>query len=50
MPEMKNAATPSCAIASAAAFRTDMNGKSAVDDSTTRIGRRGRIGENGVIE
>ena len=38
IPETKNAATPSCAIASAAAFRTDMNGRSAVDDRTTRIG------------
>src|SRR6185503_10226413 len=50
MPAMKNAATPSCAMASAAALRTDMNGRSAVDDRTTRIGRRGRMGENGVIE
>ena len=41
MPGAKNAATPSCAIASAAAFRTDMNGSSAVDDRTTRIGWRG---------
>ena len=46
-PAMKNAPMPSWAIASAAAFRTDMNGSSAVDDSTTRIGRRGRIGEKG---
>jgi hypothetical protein len=37
-PDRKNAATPSCAIASAAALRTDMNGRSAVEDSTTRIG------------
>jgi hypothetical protein len=35
---MKNAATPSCAIASAAAFPTDMNGSRAVDERTTRIG------------
>jgi len=26
MPEMKNTATASCAMVSAAAFRTDMNG------------------------
>jgi hypothetical protein len=38
MPETKNAATPSCAIASAAALRTDMNGCRAVDDKTTRMG------------
>ena len=37
-PEMKNAATPSWAIARAAALRTDMNGASVVDDRTTRIG------------
>ena len=40
-PAMKNAATPDCAIASAAAFRTDKNGSSAVDDKTTRMGWRG---------
>ena len=34
---------PSCATASAAAFRTDMNDSSAVDDRTTRICRRGRL-------
>ena len=38
IPAMKNAATPSCAIANAADFRTDMNGWRAVDDRTTRIG------------
>ena len=35
-PATKNAPTPSCAIASAAAFRTDMNDSSAVEDRTTR--------------
>jgi hypothetical protein len=30
-------------------LRTDMNGWSAVDDSTTRIGWRSGIGENGAI-
>ncbi len=34
----KKAATPSCAIANAAAFLTDRNGTSAADDRTTRIG------------
>jgi hypothetical protein len=38
MPEMKNAATPSCAIANAVAFQTEMKGRSAVEDNTTRIG------------
>ena len=37
MPATKNAATPSCAMASAAAFRTDMKERSAVDERTTRI-------------
>ena len=37
MPATKNAATPSCAMASAAAFRTDMKESSAVDERMTRI-------------
>ena len=49
VPAMKNAETPSCAIESAAAFRTDRNGSSAVDVRTTRIGSRRLIGEKGVI-
>ena len=36
-PAMKNAATPSCAIARAAALPTEMNGSSAAEDSTTRM-------------
>jgi hypothetical protein len=36
MPATKNAPTPSCAMVSAAAFRTDMNGSSEADDRTTR--------------
>ena len=35
-PATKNAAIPSCAIVSAAAFRTDMNGSSVAEDRTTR--------------
>ena len=42
-PGTKNAATPSCARASAAALRTDMNDSSAVDDRTTRTRVRGSI-------
>jgi hypothetical protein len=38
MPAMKNAATPSCAMTSAAAFLTEMKRRSAGDDRTTRIG------------
>ena len=44
-PAIKNAAAPSCAIGKAAARHTDMNGRSAADDKTTRIGSRDRRAE-----
>ena len=49
-PATKNAATPSCAIASAAAFRTDMNDGSTVDARTTRRRRwERRSGSNAMV-
>src|SRR4029453_15132922 len=48
-PEIRKAATPGSANASAAAFQTETNGSSAVDDRTTRMGRRGRVGGDGGI-
>ena len=36
VPATKNAAMPNCATASVAAFRTDMNDRSAVDDKIAR--------------
>jgi hypothetical protein len=42
MPAAKNAAMPSCAMASADAFEDEVKGRSALEDRTTRIGRRVR--------
>ena len=44
VPPRKKIAIPSCVMASAAALRTDMNDSSAVEERTTRIGRRGGVG------
>jgi hypothetical protein len=48
MPDTKKTAAPSSAIVNAPAFHAEVKGRRAVEERTTRIGRRCSGGSEGI--